>query len=247
MRADILLAIPVYNEERHLAGVLAEARRQVDRILVVDDGSTDATPHLLAEQPVTSIIRHPDNLGYGASLSSAFDFASRYGYGWLITMDCDQQHEPWRIPAFIAAIGADEFDIISGSRYLEAPDRSCEPPADRRRINHRITHMLNERLGLSLTDAFCGFKAYRVASLGRLNITEPGYAMPLQLWVQAWRAGLRITELAVRLIYNDPNRHFGGPLDDPRRRYEHYVDVFEAEMAAGDISEPSSTGCGVAT
>jgi dolichol-phosphate mannosyltransferase len=247
LHTDFLLAIPVYNEERHLAGVLAKARRLIDRILVVDDGSTDATPHLLADQPVTAIIRHPDNLGYGASLASAFDFASRYGYRWLITMDCDEQHEPSRIPAFVAAARADEYDIVSGSRYLAASDQVSEPPADRRRINRRITRMLNERLDLSLTDAFCGFKAYRVASLAMLNITEYGYAMPLQLWVQAARAGLRTTELAVRLIYHDPDRHFGGSLDDPQLRYDHYVSVFEAEMAACGLAEPPAVACDAAT
>jgi len=56
--------------------------------------------------------------------------------------------------------------------------------------------------------------------------------MPMQLWVQAAAAGLRICELPVRLIYNDPTRHFGGLLDDPAVRFDHYRSVFEAEMAA---------------
>ena len=86
--------------------------------------------------------------------------------------------------------------------------------------------MLNDRLGLGITDGFCGFKAYRVQSLRDFSITVPGYAMPMQFWVQAWRAGLRISELPVRLIYNDPTRHFGGLLDDPSSRIQHYLAVF---------------------
>ena len=91
--------------------------------------------------------------------------------------------------------------------------------------------MINRRLGLSITDAFCGYKAYRVSALGCLRITVPGYAMPMQLWVQAVRDGLRITEVPVSLIYNDPTRHFGGLLDDPVSRYDHYVKVLETEIA----------------
>jgi dolichol-phosphate mannosyltransferase len=94
-----------------------------------------------------------------------------------------------------------------------------------------ITALINRRLGLNLTDSFCGFKAYRVSALTRIHISVPGYAMPMQFWVQAARAGLRIRELPVRLIYNDPTRHFGGILDDPLVRYRHYVEVFEAELA----------------
>ncbi|MCH7701054.1 MAG: glycosyltransferase family 2 protein [Planctomycetes bacterium] len=233
-----LLAIPVYNEAAHLQTVLSHARHYVSDILVIDDGSTDDTPRLLALETRLTVIQHSRNLGYGQSLADAFDHAIQAGYDWLITMDCDWQHEPSHIPEFIAAAQTDRWDIVSGSRYLaDAADQSVAP-ADRRAINHQITALLNDRLGLHLTDAFCGFKAYRVAGLRSLRITVPGYAMPLQLWVQAWRAGLRISELPIRLIYNDPNRHFGGELDDPAARLSHYLATLNAELEAVDASGP---------
>ena len=108
-----------------------------------------------------------------------------------------------------------------------------------------ISRSLLTPLGeLNITDAFCGFKAYRVSVLRGLNLTIPGYAMPLQLWVRAARAGLRIRELPVRLIYNDPNRHFGGQLDDPRARLQHYFDVLSAELGI-DTAAPiqDETAC----
>ena len=71
-------------------------------------------------------------------------------------------------------------------------------PQDRRRINLQITQELNERFGLHLTDAFCGFKAYRTGALERLRITETGWGMPLQLWVQAALLHLRSRKLACR-------------------------------------------------
>jgi len=239
-----LLAIPVFNEEKYVVRVIDEASRFVPDILVIDDGSTDSTPRLLRRHDTIHVITHPENRGYGKSLADAFDFAQRHGYEWLITMDCDEQHEPARIPEFIETTWQSDADVISGTRYPPGLTVEASVPADRRRINLRITDMLNRRLGLSITDAFCGFKAYRVSALRHFDITVPGYAMPMQLWVQAARAGLRIHEIPVRLIYNDPDRHFGGLLDDPSVRLQHYLDVFEAELAARCGSrEPSLAGC----
>ena len=228
----VLIAIPVFNEQKCAAGVLSEVLRLTDDVLVVDDGSTDATPDILREFPRVEVIRHPENRGYGQSLISAFDFADHGGYDWVITLDCDDQHEPARIPAFIERAEQDDVDVISGSRYLFAMPGNTEAPGDRRRINRKITLMLNHALGLSLSDAFCGFKAFRVEALRRLSLSIPGYAFPLQFWAQASRRGLRICELPVRLIYNDPHRHFGGQLDDPESRLRHYVEVFFTELAA---------------
>jgi dolichol-phosphate mannosyltransferase len=220
-----LIAIPVFNEEKYLLGMLADVRRYAPDILVIDDGSTDATPELLAQQSGIRVLTHPENRGYGQSLIDAFDYAIRHQYDWLITMDCDLQHEPSQIPRFLDAIAANDTDIISGSRYLCSEEGEGLPPSDRRRINQAITLLLNHLLEISITDAFCGFKAYRVSSLARLFLTIPGYEMPLELWAQAAQEGLRIREIPVKLIYNDPTRHFGGMLDDPNVRLLHYLEV----------------------
>lgn len=232
MPDDFLLAIPVFDEEAYLARVVSKARQYCSSILAIDDGSTDRTPALLRRESGIHLITHPENRGYGKSLADAFAFAQQHRYRWLITMDCDEQHEPSFIPRFVEAAREDDADIVSGSRYPAGRAVDASVPQDRREINKRITAMLNARLGLGITDAFCGFKAYRVSALAHLRITVPGYAMPMQLWVQAARAGLRVKELAVRLIYLDPTRHFGGILDDPAARFAHYVEVLEAELAA---------------
>jgi glycosyltransferase involved in cell wall biosynthesis len=244
MPQEHLLAIPVFNEQRYLSRVLVKARLYSRSILVVDDGSTDGTGEILRRQHGVRYITHPWNLGYGKSTSDAFEFVQQQGYEWLITMDCDEQHEPACIPDFVAAATCDDADIISGTRYPGGFDVDGAAPQDRRRINRIITQTVNRRLNLGITDAFCGFKAYRVSALEHLSITVPGYAMPMQLWVQAARAALRIKELAVPLIYDDPTRHFGGVLDDPQVRYAHYMDVFESEMAvAASGPAPCGSGC----
>lgn len=226
----LLIAIPVYNERKYVQTVLEKVKGFHKDILVVDDGSTDGTADLLAQRSDIHLVRHAVNRGYGQSLIDAFNFADRHGYDWVITMDCDEQHEPEMIPHFIRAIGKDKWDVISGSRYLQPNKEDDLPPGDRRTINATITTTLNDLFSWRLTDSFCGFKAHRVSAMRKLNLTETGYAFPLQFWPQAWASGLRIKEIPVRLIYNDPTRHFGGLLDDAAVRLQHYMDVLNAEL-----------------
>jgi len=223
-----LTALPVYNEARHVNAVLDEVKRYAPDVLVIDDGSTDGTGALLRERGDVHVVSHLKNRGYGAALRSAFQFAIDGSYEALVTIDCDGQHEPCRIPRFVEAL--ESADIVSGSRYLQRFPGDSTPPAQRRWINQQITAELNRRLGLTLTDAFCGFKAYRVEGLTRLQLTDDGYAMPIELWVQAVCADLRIIELPVPLIYLDESRSFGGSLDDASTRLQYYYDVLERSL-----------------
>jgi glycosyltransferase involved in cell wall biosynthesis len=215
-----LTAIPVFNEERHVLGVLREVHRYSSNLVVINDGSTDRTGEILAQEPGIQVITHPQNRGYGAALISAFAYAVQQPFDALVTMDSDGQHQAARIAVLLEAIH--DADIVSGSRYLRSFRQNTAVPEDRLRINQRITQELNDRFGLNLTDAFCGFKAYRTEALARLRITEPGWGMPLQLWVQAARLGLRIKEVGVPRVYLDPNRAFGGTLNDAQARQAYY-------------------------
>lgn len=243
-----LIAIPVYNEQKYVQPVLEKVLRFAPppgAVLVLDDGSTDATPTLLAHFPV-EVIRHARNRGYGRSMQDAFRWAAVDGFDWVITMDCDEQHEPAAIPEFVEAMLRGDADVVSGSRYMHRDPESDSPPADRRAINAQITAEINERLGLSLTDAFCGFKAYRVEAVSRLSLDVDGYAFPMQFWVQAVAHGLRIREIPVKLIYNDLNRTFGGPLNDAAVRLNHYRCVFHRELARCADLLPARAVSGIA-
>ena len=230
-----LVAIPVYNEQDTVRSVLERVSAFTSDILILDDGSSDRTADILNElrpEMGFDLIRHEANAGYGRAIREIFNRAHRDQYDWVITMDCDDQHEPERIPDFLSAIEDTELDIVSGSRYLSNDAQWAKdlPPGDRRAINATLTKEINARLGFTLTDSFCGFKAHRVSAMHTLDITDDGYAFPMQLWVQAAANQLRVGEIPVELIYNDPNRTFGGGLDDPTTRLNHYRCVLYRAM-----------------
>lgn len=230
---NLLIAIPTYNEAARVNGVIDQVRAIHPHILMIDDGSSDGTGELLDARAAggdVRVLRHEPNQGYGQSLIDAFAYAGRHGFDWVLTMDADGQHEAESIPDFVAEIQTGDWDLISGSRYLAAKSNDDLPPAERRNVNHRITTILNNQFGMELTDSFCGFKAHRVASMLELNLTEQGYAFPLQLWPRVFGRRLRMKEIAVRRIYNDPNRTFGADLDNADRRFRHYLDVLNREL-----------------
>jgi len=226
-----LIVMPVFNEERSLGRVLDEVRRAAPEaeILVVDDGSTDGSAEILQGRPDVRTIRHRDNLGYGQSLITGFAQATSGAYDVAVTLDCDEQHEPARIPAFLDAVA--EADIVSGSRYLDPTVPGDPAPPDRAELNREFTAHIRAITGYAITDAWCGFKAYRVSALRRFRLTEPSYGMPLQVWVQAAYHRLTVREVPVARIYKNPERTFWGGLDDVSTRRAYYRRVLEAEVA----------------
>jgi glycosyltransferase involved in cell wall biosynthesis len=230
-----LVLLPVFNEESTVGAVLDAVRSHFDGdVLVVNDGSTDGTVQVLASRNDVTVITHPVNLGYGRALAEGFSVARVQGAAKVVTMDCDGQHEPAHIVPFLEALD-EGFDIVSGSRYLPASAAvGVVVPEERREINCLITEEINRITGWDLTDAFCGFKAYRLGALDGIEFVEAGYAMPLELWATAYRAGLRVREMAVERIYCDRERSFGPSLDDPGDRLAHYRRVWRDALEQGD-------------
>jgi dolichol-phosphate mannosyltransferase len=232
MRALVLL--PLFNEAPTVGRVLDQVHRWAPghRVLVVDDGSTDGSADVLREYPDLAVLTHAQNEGYGQSLIDGFAYALAHGFDSVVTLDCDEQHEPRQIPQFLAALDGPDgpVDIVSGSRYLD-PDAPGDPaPPDRRALNAEITERLRALTGYQITDAFCGFKAYRASALAKLRLTEPSYGMPLQVWIQAAAHRLRIVEIATARIYKNPERRFWGGLDDTDVRRRYYEEVMEREV-----------------
>ena len=203
--------------------------------------------------PHLTVTSHEKNRGYGGALETAFRHAISHGYDVLVSIDCDGQHQPRLIPHFVdVCLGRGELpdlhlvaqgrykcdqtraalemgrvpvDLVSGSRYLRDHDENTAAPEARKMVNATITADLNRLLDFDMTDAFCGFKAYRVEAIKALRITEFGYAMPLQLWVQAAAECFSVIELPVPRVYTGEQRSFGAVLDDAETRLAHYRNV----------------------
>ena len=121
---------------------------------------------------------------------------------------------------------------MSGSRYLIQTNKlNPQIPPDRYAINMEITRILNETAKLDLTDSFCGFKAYKTDAIKKMKLTEAGYGMPLQLWMQAWKLRLSIKEIPIELIYNNAEKRFSGELDNPAIRINYYKEIIKREMS----------------
>lgn len=226
-----LVVIPAHNEAATVDGVVRAARAAVEgaAILVVDDQSSDDTARIAADAGAM-VVATAGQHGYGAALMRGFRHAIDHGFHGVVTLDADGQHDPGCLPALLARLG--RCDIVSGSRYHEQCGEGVgHAPPERRRINHEITARLNALTGWALTDAFCGLKAYRVETLRGLFLDEVGYGFPLQLWVEAWRAGLSVSEMPVPKIYLPVERCFGDGLDDADARCAYYAQVLERALA----------------
>ena len=107
-----LTALPVFDEVNSVNAVLDEVTRFSDHVLVVDDGSTDGTREILQARTDILLEIHQQNRGYGSALATAFDFAEQHDYDIVVTIDCDGQHEPQRIPQFVEACSPPDVVIV---------------------------------------------------------------------------------------------------------------------------------------
>ncbi len=195
----IMVGIPAYNESKHIASVVRQAKKYSDVVVVVDDGSKDNTGQLALEAGAEVLV-HLRNMGKGQSLRDLFLYAQRVGADILVTMDGDDQHEASEIPNLLAAIlgGA---DIASGSRFLKQEVGDTMPAY--RRLGNKVLNNLSINNALGLTDTQCGFRAYRVGVLKHILPSEMGMGADTEILAKAAERGLKIVEVPVSVRYGD--------------------------------------------
>src|ERR1700736_2814081 len=108
---SVVVAIPAYNEDRFIGSLVLKLRARQHQVLVVDDGSTDATADL-AEAAGATVVRHASNLGKTAAVETAFEQARRMGADALVLLDGDSQHDPADIDALVAPILRGDADMV---------------------------------------------------------------------------------------------------------------------------------------
>jgi len=191
----IIACIPAYNEEKTIAKTVLLAQKQVDRVVVCDDGSEDLTAEI-AQRLGATVIRHGKNLGYGATIQSLFRYAKEMGVDVMLTLDADGQHNPEEIPKLAEPIMKGKADIVIGSRFLGEHN---DAPAYRRFGIKLITKLTNRSSNFS--DSQCGFRAYSKNALDNLNLNENGMGVSAEILLETVKRGLSVVEVPVRVRY----------------------------------------------
>lgn len=198
---NYLIIIPVYNEERYIAALLNNLSAITKNIIVVDDGSIDATYRTAKESGLPVI--HQDHQGKGAALKAGFKYAVENGYDWVITMDGDGQHDWQDVYKFIEAISGKNADIIVGSRMADI----AAMPVIRRIANRFMSRLLSKLVGCYLPDTQCGFRAISSGVLQGIVLETSHYDTESELLIKAGRTGYNISSIPVKTIYNDSKSH----------------------------------------
>jgi len=204
-RARIAVLIPAYNAAASLRGVIEGIKGYVSSILVVDDGSTDATAEVALAAGV-HVLRQRINRGKGVALRTGFWFLLHQGYQAIITMDADGQHDPSYIPLFIDAYKKGKGDIIIGSRAGEFHAMSWK----RRFWNQLGVKAVSKLIGSPLTDTQSGYRLIKAEVLQGLPLRAAGYEVELELLIKACKRGHPVVEIKVTTHYIDgrPSSHF---------------------------------------
>jgi len=213
VHSRVFLVIPSYNEGRVLASTIRGLLPHGYSIVVVDDGSSDGTPAILApilkDLPV-HYLRHPVNLGQGAALQTGMDYALAQGAEYIVHFDADGQHPAEGIPSLLDPICRGECDVAVGSRFLDPESVKLIPR--RRRILLRGAVVISGILtNLWLSDAHNGFRALSHAAAKKIRLHENGFAHATEFLDEVRRAKLRLREVPVAIRYTNYSQAKGQP------------------------------------
>jgi glycosyltransferase involved in cell wall biosynthesis len=197
----VVVGIPAFNEEGSIARVVLEAQKHADAVVVCDDGSSDLTFEI-AERLGADVVRHEQNLGYGAAIKSLFERAHEFDADILVTLDGDGQHYPAEIPNLVQAIADGPADVVIGSRFVDAHG-TAEMPLYRRFGAKLITKIVNGSAKNGLSDAQSGFRAYSREAIECLKFVETGMGASVEILLEASKNGLEIIEVPSSCRYKN--------------------------------------------
>ncbi len=214
-----IAVIAAYNEDRFIGSVVLKTRHYVDQVLVIDDGSTDATARI-AEEAGALVIRHETNRGKAQAVNTGLRRAREMDAALVVLIDADGQHDPAEIPLLITPVETQQADIVVGSRFLGT---RSQIPRWRVMGQHALTVATNIASGVPLTDSQSGFRALSRKALDSLEFRPNGgfsVESEMQFLVQQHR--LAVKEVPVHMTYQE------GPKRNP---FSHGVQVLNGIIA----------------
>ncbi len=193
-----LVAVPAFNEAEYIEPLVTDLLEYLPagHVLVVNDGSTDATG-VLARRTGVRVIDHPVNRGKGAAIQTAIQFGRLNHFKWILFMDGDGQHRPESIPRFLSVIHTDAADAVLGDRRERHPNM----PLLRQLSNGLTSVMVSLCAGTRIRDSQCGFRAIRLSCLPKISFRESGFQVESELLIKLGKSGARFAHVPIETIY----------------------------------------------
>ena len=192
----ICVIIPAYNESKAIGGVIKAAKRYIDDVLVIDDGSRDNTPSI-AKESGAFVLSFPKNKGKGEALKDGFRYAVVNNYDAVITMDADGQHLPSDLPKFINAARPTCVGIVAGNRMTD-PHRM---PLVRIATNFLMSSIISFFCRQRVPDTQCGFRLIKCDLLKKSRLISSKYEIESELLIKACRLGFKIESVPIKSVY----------------------------------------------
>ncbi len=223
----ITAVIPAYNEEVSIGSIVLQARKYVEQVIVIDDGSCDKTA-MLAEMAGAEVICHLQNMGKGTALKTGFEAAIQNNARIIVTIDADGQHDPSEIPRLVAPILSNETDMVNGSRYIGG--KTCNTPIYRRIGQTLLDKVTNFNSRLKITDTQSGFRAFCFNTVPVFRFKSNGMGIESEMLADAAKAKLRIKEIEIGVRY-DVNNSKKNPIS-------HGLNVFITVLHDMELNRP---------
>lgn len=196
----IWCAVPVYNNKGTVRSIVEGCRSILEKVVVIDDGSTDADVKSLLAGIDVALLRHDKNSGKGRAILTAARYIEEQGGDYMITIDADGQHNPADIEKFVALIEDKYLGIIIGSRNFDT-----ENVPEKSRFGRRFANFwLHMETGVHIDDCQSGFRAYPVKYLNQLKFSGSHYDFEAEVLAKAAWAGLQLRTVDVEVIYPKP-------------------------------------------